>query len=115
MSCAQLKVPMISGGNMYKKGPAIIINCIFGICLAYDVLLLEISLVIKGGMSGTDIVNILLFNITWSLLCLAYNMNRFEKTSNRKTYWITLLAPILAWSIGLEIFCWIGRFIDSFQ
>jgi len=88
---------------MYKKGPAIIINCIFGICLAYDVLVYELSKEYGIHTGSSSFVRIMLFSITWSILCLAYNMNRFERASDRKTYWITLLVPILSWSIVLGL------------
>ncbi|MDD5899592.1 MAG: hypothetical protein PUC73_01630 [Lachnospiraceae bacterium] len=88
---------------MYKTIPAIIINCIFGICLAYDLLLAELAGKLGGRTNDKTLIGLLIFNVVWIVLFLTYNIVRFKKNGGGNTYWIILLASFLPWSILIKI------------
>ncbi len=83
---------------MYKKIPAIMINCLFGLCLAYDIMVKELAKIFVT--TDTDsLIGFFFFNVVWIALFLVYNSKRYKVTKGGNMYWITLLAAFLPWSI----------------
>ena len=84
---------------MYKKMPAILINCLFGLCLAYDVIVKELAKIFVSGADSDFLMGFYVFNFVWIVLFLLYNIKRYKVTKGGNTYWITLLAAFLPWSV----------------
>ena len=84
---------------MYKKIPAIIINCLFGLCLAYDVIVIELAQALGNSTNTKSLIAFYVFNAVWVLLFLMYNIKRYKATKGGSMYWLTLLAAFLPWSM----------------
>lgn len=83
---------------MYKKIPAIVINCLFGLCLAYDVIIKELAEAFKT-TETKSLIAFYSFNFVWIVLFLLYNIKRYKVTKGGNMYWITLLAAFLPWNV----------------
>ena len=90
---------------MYKNIPAIIINSLFGLCLAYDVIIKALAEAFKK-TETKSLIGFFIFDVVWIVLFLAYNIKRYKVTKGGNMYWITLLVPFLPWSVIMELlFC----------
>ena len=91
---------------MYKRIPAIILNSIFGLCLAYDVIVAGLAGALGNKTSIKSLTVFYIFNIVWVLLFFSYNVKRYKVTKDGKMYWITLFAAFLPWSVVVALlFC----------
>jgi len=87
---------------MYKKIPAIIINGLFGLCLAYDILAEEMAKIFVT-TDTESLIWFYIFNVVWIVLFLVYNSKRYKETKGGNEYWITLLAAFLPWGIIVKL------------
>lgn len=79
--------------------PAILINCLFGLCLAYDIVVGELAEALGNRTNTKSLIGFYVFNFVWIVLFLLYNIKRYKVTKGGNTYWITLLAAFLPWSV----------------
>ncbi len=94
---------------MYKRIPAIVLNCIFGLCFAYDVMVAGLAEALGNKTSIKSLVVFYIFNAVWILLFLLYNVKRYKATKDGKMYWITLFAAFLPWSAVVALLFYLEK------
>lgn len=80
---------------MYSKLGAILINSIFGICVAYSTLAICFALTSGFVIDRKFVVGFTLYNIVWLALDLLYNVSRYRRLKGGLFFWATIIAPAI--------------------
>lgn len=81
--------------KMYSKFFAVLINCIFAICLNYTLLALIFIYKSNFVTEADFVIGFSLYNIVWLLVDVRYNRSRYKKQGAGLFFWMSIILPVI--------------------
>lgn len=90
-------------GTMYSKFCAILLNCLFAICLNYTLLSLRFMCTSNFVTEADFVMGFSLYNLVWLVADIRYNKSRYQKQGAGSFFWMSILLPAMILFLLLEM------------